>query len=97
MNSIIVTGSSKGIGRYISEYYLKKGFIVFGCSRSDSDLAHKNYRHYNCDVSDHKSVSKVLINIKKESPHIDALINNAGVASLNHSLLTPPNTLKKVL
>tara|TARA_Y100000991_G_scaffold145936_1_gene110343 strand:+ start:721 stop:1413 length:693 start_codon:yes stop_codon:yes gene_type:complete len=96
MKSVLVTGSSKGIGRHISEHYLGEGLTVFGCSRSDSDLKHKNYKHFICDVSDHKSVSEVISKIKKEGSVIDILINNAGIASLNHSILTPPKTLKKV-
>ena len=45
-NNILITGNRKGIGRYLSEYYLEKGHNVIGCSRSDSDLNHKNYIHF---------------------------------------------------
>ncbi|MEN8121824.1 MAG: SDR family NAD(P)-dependent oxidoreductase, partial [Bacteroidota bacterium] len=57
---MIITGSRKGIGRYLAEYYLKKGFTVVGCSRSDSDLEHENYEHYMLDVSDEKGVRKMV-------------------------------------
>ena len=42
-NTILITGNRKGIGRYLTEYYLKKGFNLVGCSRSKSDLIHNNY------------------------------------------------------
>ena len=31
--NIIITGTSKGIGKFLAEYYLEKGDNVFGCSR----------------------------------------------------------------
>lgn len=96
MKSLLVTGSSKGIGRFIADYYLKKGFKVIGCSRGDSDLVDPNYFHFSCDVTDPITISKAFKEIKINFPKIDVLINNAGIASLNHSLLTPQNTLKKV-
>ena len=35
---MVITGTRKGIGRYLSEYYLDKNFIVIGCSRSETEL-----------------------------------------------------------
>ena len=94
---IIITGSRKGIGRYLSEYYLNKGMVVCGFSRRDSDLNHENYHHYNADVSDEKLVGKLIRSIKKEFGKVDYLINNAGIASMNHTLLTPLSTVEKIM
>jgi 3-oxoacyl-[acyl-carrier protein] reductase len=94
---IIVTGSRKGIGRTIAEYYLEKGNIVLGCSRAETDLNHENYRHYCLDVSDEIAVKLMFKSILKEFGHLDVLINNAGIASMNHSLLTPISTVRKIL
>ena len=93
----LVTGARKGIGRYLAEHYLAKGHIVVGCSRSDSDLSDKNYVHVQADVADEKSSSNVFLKIRKEFDRLDHLINNAGIASMNHSLLTPMSTVRKVL
>ena len=92
--TILITGNSKGIGRYLSEYYLKKGYNVIGCSRSTSDLKHNNYIHFEGDVSIEKDVINIVKKGKKHFGSIDILINNAGRASLNHSLLTPSTTVK---
>jgi len=94
---ILITGNRKGIGRYLSEYYLEKDHIVLGCSRSESDLQNKNYRHYLVDVSKEEDINKMLFAVKKEFGRIDVLINNAGIASMNHFLLTPTNTARKVM
>ena len=93
---ILVTGSRKGIGREIAEYYLKQGSIVYGCSRSESDLKHKNYRHFFCNVSSEEDVKKMFREIRKDKRGLDALINNAGMASMNHYLLTPLSTVDKL-
>ncbi len=93
---VIITGTRKGIGRYLAEYYLSKGMTVIGCSRTETDLTHENYTHYLLDVSDEKSVRQMVNNIYKQYKRIDYLINNAGIASMNHSILTPGSTVEKV-
>ena len=94
---ILITGNSKGIGKYLSEYYLEKKHIVLGCSRSESDLQNKNYRHHLVDVSKEDDIKKMVFAVKKEFGKIDVLINNAGIASMNHFLLTPTSTARKVM
>jgi 3-oxoacyl-[acyl-carrier protein] reductase len=92
----IITGTSKGIGRYLSEYYLEQGKIVFGCSRGESDLENDNYYHFRADVSNEKEVLQMFHEIKKVTKKIDVLINNAGVASMNHTFLTPLKTMEYI-
>lgn len=93
---LLITGSRKGIGRYLSEYYLNKGMLVVGFSRTASDLRHTNYKHILLDVAEEGLVSKAVKEVNKEYSQIDYLINNAGIASLNHTLLTPQSTVEKV-
>lgn len=94
---IIITGTRKGIGRYLSEQYLNQGDIVYGCSRRESDLQHKNYHHSRLDVSDENAVIDFVRNVYKEHKHIDILINNAGIASMNAFMLTPYTTAQRVM
>ena len=94
--TILITGNRKGIGRFLTEHYVSSGFNVIGCSRNKSDFIHNNYLHVECDVSDEQSVKKVIKQGVDKFQKIDVLINNAGVASLNHSILTPSSTVKKV-
>lgn len=76
---ILITGDRKGIGRYLSEYYLEKGMTIIGCSRSETDLKHKNYEHFCLDVSDEQAVKKMYGKIRQTHGRLDVLINNAGV------------------
>lgn len=93
---IIITGTRKGIGRYLAEQYLQEGDIVYGCSRRICDIELPNYHHTRLDVSDEAEVVSFVRNVYKNHKHIDVLINNAGCASMNHFLLTPYDTAKKV-
>lgn len=87
---ILITGDRKGIGRYLSEYYLEKGMTVIGCSRSETNLKHKNYQHFCLDVSDEQAVKKMYSQIRQTHGRLDVLINNAGVnLSLAPILLVP--------
>lgn len=94
--AIIVTGTSKGIGKELCERYLKEGYLVAGCARSQSKIVHENYRHFSLDVSDETAVVAMIREVKREFGRIDALINNAGIASMNHFLTTPFDSVKKV-
>jgi len=94
---MLVTGSRKGIGRFISEYYLKKNYLVIGCSRNESDLKDQNYKHFSLDITDEKEVKKMFSKIISGFGKLHVLINNAGIASMNHSLLTPVSTVRKIL
>jgi 3-oxoacyl-[acyl-carrier protein] reductase len=75
---MLITGSSKGIGRSLVEYY-SPTHIVIGCSRSSSTYSHQNYTHLICDISDTSSVKNLIFELNKLVPRIDILVNNAGV------------------
>jgi 3-oxoacyl-[acyl-carrier protein] reductase len=94
---VLVTGSRKGIGRYLAEHFLQQGMIVEGCSRGAPEWSAAGYTHHLLDVTDEAAVKTMLASIQKRHGRLDILINNAGVASLNHSLLTPLSTVEKLM
>jgi 3-oxoacyl-[acyl-carrier protein] reductase len=96
-NVMLITGTRKGIGKEIAEYYLEKGFYVVGCSRGESSINHENYNHFVTSVSDEQKAKLIFKFIKSKYNRLDFLINNAGIASMNHSLLTPIKTVKNIL
>ena len=93
---IVITGTSKGIGLELAKYYLQKGDMVVGCARSQNNIKDENYRHFVLDVSDERAVVDMIREIKTEFNKIDILINNAGIASMNHFLTTSFESVKKV-
>jgi 3-oxoacyl-[acyl-carrier protein] reductase len=94
---VLITGTRKGIGRHLAERYLADGCHVVGCSRKDTDLEHENYTHFNLDVADESAVKKLFGSVRKRLGGLDVLINNAGIASMNHALLTPAATVERIL
>ena len=94
---MLVTGSRKGIGRYLCEYYLQKGYSVEGCSRGGSDLKDPAYNHHEVDVSDERAVRLMIADISKRHGRIDVVLNNAAIASMNHILLTPAKSADRML
>lgn len=93
---IIITGTRKGIGYYLATAYLRQGDEVYGCSRRSCDIVHDNYHHACLDVANEEEVIAFVRNIYKIHRRIDVLINNAGIASMNHVLLTPYTTARRV-
>jgi 3-oxoacyl-[acyl-carrier protein] reductase len=94
---VLITGTRKGIGRALVEHYAGSGCHIIGCSRSPFEGELPNYRHYCLDVSDEPVVKKMFSEIRKHEGRLDVLINNAGVASMNHSLLTPLAAVNKIM
>ncbi len=93
----IVTGARKGLGRAIAAKFLEAGWRVFGCSREPAGWAHKDYVHFQLDVADESAVVEMVRSVARNEGRIDVLVNNAGLASMNHLLLTPVSSVRKVL
>ena len=70
---VLVTGTSKGIGKSIALKFLNEGHQVIGFDILESTINHKNYKHYIQDICDK------LPSIKD----IEILINNAGIQEGN--------------
>lgn len=97
MKTIVITGSRKGIGCAMAEHYLRAGWHVIGCSRGAGSIEHTDYQHFSLDVSDEAAVVNMARRIQSEHGSVDALLNNAGIASMNHALLTPASTVNRIL
>ncbi len=89
---ILITGTSRGIGRALAEYFLKSGATVCGCSRGPATLKHRRYAHWSLEVADEAAVVAMVREVVRRHGRIDALLNNAGIAAMNHALLTPAAT-----
>jgi 3-oxoacyl-[acyl-carrier protein] reductase len=94
---VLITGTRKGIGRYLAEHYLSQGYLVEGCSRTSSDLEHVKYTHHHVDVTNEIDVKTLLSTIGKKHGRLDILINNAGIASMNHIMLTSIESVEKIM
>lgn len=95
--NIVITGSRKGLGKALAEHYLAQGHTVIGCSRQESSIEHDNYHHFELDVTDEKAVVSMVRSVRKQFRTVDVLVNNAGMAAMNHFLTTPLSSAEKVM
>ena len=94
---MLITGTRKGIGRYLVDRYLERGYVVAGCSREPFDgESPAGYRHYCLDVADEAAVVRMIHDVASRLGPISVLVNNAGIASMNHLLLTPLSTVHRI-
>ncbi len=93
---MIITGTSRGIGFELAKHYLDAGYTVAGCSRSKMNIEHPSWYHEMVDVTDEKALIRFVRNVYKLHNRIDVLINNAGVASMNHLMLTPLSAVERI-
>ena len=88
--TIIVTGSTDGIGKLTAFSLAEKGNTVYVHGRNDAKVDtvvseiktttnNQNIHGLVADFSDLEAVSKLAEKIKKDIPKIDILINNAGI------------------
>ncbi len=94
---IVITGTHKGIGLELAKYYIDSDNIVIGCSRHESVISNENYYHYIFNLCNPEQISSFAAEVQKNFGYIDVLINNAGIASMNHFLMTPIETAQKIM
>lgn len=92
----LVTGCSRGIGRFLVTHLRTRGYAVCGCSRSPVDDPSLD-AHFIADVSDEAKVKEMFTGIRKRFGRLDAVVNNAGMAAMNHVLLTPAASARALL
>jgi NAD(P)-dependent dehydrogenase (short-subunit alcohol dehydrogenase family) len=103
----LVTGGNRGIGFEICKELLKAGFNIILTSRSldkaktaASNLAAStkfSVRGFEMDVTDDSSIRSMVKSLSLSLPHLDVLINNAGVLpDQNTEILTVSRNLLQI-
>lgn len=94
---VLVTGARKGIGRFLAEHFASQGARVVGCSRQPAEWSHPCVTMHQADVTQEQEVRALLRQIQRDHERLDVVVNNAGVASMNHTLLTPTTAVERIL
>jgi 3-oxoacyl-[acyl-carrier protein] reductase len=85
MKSILITGSSRGIGKATAQLAHKQGYKVIVHGSTDSEKLQATHKELEgslltiFDVTDKDATHKAIDKIIKEVGPIDILVNNAGI------------------
>ena len=101
--TVLVTGTSSGIGRGLCQALIKRGYKVFGTVRNRKDATElkkefgENLDALLVDVTDEKQVIKAKERVQNylSGKPLTALINNAGIATLGPVEFLPTSDFKK--
>ena len=93
---VLVTGSSRGVGFEITNYFLAQGATVIGLSRGENEkVSHPAYTHFAVDLSNPEAIQSCFRKyITPQFKQIDILINNAAVMTSQYAMILP---LKNVM
>jgi NAD(P)-dependent dehydrogenase (short-subunit alcohol dehydrogenase family) len=82
MKTVLITGSSSGIGKATAIYFAKQGWNVAATMRSpekETELTKlSNVKLFALDVTNNESITKSIEAAAKAFGKIDVLVNNAG-------------------
>lgn len=90
---IIVTGASRGLGKAICERLSAGGHEVLGLARSEVQAG---FPARICDVTRYEDLRAVAGELRQGAP-IEALVNAAGIASMNLAITTPEQTTRQLI
>tara|TARA_A100001015_G_C14965855_1_gene702904 strand:- start:737 stop:1456 length:720 start_codon:yes stop_codon:yes gene_type:complete len=77
---ILISGCSSGLGKDLSKYYQKNGFIVVGFGPNTKVKNKKNLFFKNVNLKSKSQINNFLSLIIKKYKKIDYFINNAGIS-----------------
>ncbi len=80
MNTVLVTGASKGIGRQIALSLSNLGYNVIGTYNNTKPTEESEIIYKKCDVSDFLQVKELFEFIQTNFKHLDMLVCCAGVS-----------------
>lgn len=79
--TVIITGTSRGIGFELVHLFSKAGYAVLALSRNAKPVINLNYENITAlsfDLNNVEDFNRVEAFIQNEWTHVDILINNAG-------------------
>jgi NAD(P)-dependent dehydrogenase (short-subunit alcohol dehydrogenase family) len=80
MSTILITGTSQGIGHSLTKLLLINGYSVIGTSTTGIDnINENNYKSFALDLSNLDSIAAFEKKFQSDNIRIDILINNAGI------------------
>ena len=97
--TVLITGSSSGIGFELAKQFAERKFFVIAASRNLDSLKTlpSEYIHsFKLDVNKQEDIESLVNYLKSENIKIDILINNAGFGLMGPAAETSPEKYKEV-
>ena len=79
LKNILITGCSSGLGLALTNFYLAKGFKVYGISRNKPDIKNENFIHKSFDLSNISKIKEELSAFILDIKEINTVFLNAGM------------------
>jgi len=80
MKTVVITGTSRGIGRALVTKFLAEGYKVIGTATSGkTDITDPKFEVVKLDLSNPKSITEAVKTINNKTDKIDILINSSGI------------------
>lgn len=99
MKSIVITGSSSGIGKAAARYFAEKGWKVAATMRTpenETELTQiENISVYRLDVTDDESIAAAAGQILSDFDTVDVVLNNAGYGLVGPFEAITPEQIKR--
>jgi NAD(P)-dependent dehydrogenase (short-subunit alcohol dehydrogenase family) len=76
-STVVITGTSRGIGHHLARHFLALGYRVIGISRSETCIDDPKFRFLQADIGDLHQLEALGDSLAEEP--IVGLINNAGI------------------
>ena len=99
-NKILITGATAGIGKALTETFLKLDNQIIAVGRNQEKLDELSKLDariipYQCDISKKEELDKLTMFIEQRHQDLNILINNAGI-QFNYNFLEEPQLLHKI-
>jgi 3-oxoacyl-[acyl-carrier protein] reductase len=95
--NVLVTGSSRGIGRLLAEHFLAEDAQVIGVARGEASLQHERYRHFRTDLADPAALRALFGQLRRDYERLDIVINNAAVLTSQYAMIMPAASAQAML
>lgn len=98
MKTIVITGSSSGIGKATAKYFARQGWKVAATMRrpeNETELTGmENIAVYQLDVTDNQSIAAAAKQIIADFGTVDVVLNNAGYGLVGPFEATTPEQIR---
>jgi 3-oxoacyl-[acyl-carrier protein] reductase len=95
--TVLITGSSRGVGEILTEHFLSEGARVVGISRGPAKREHERYQHLEADIAEPAEIQRVFALLRTTVKTLDIVINNAAVLTSQYAMIMPASAAQAMV